>query len=703
MTSLLDTLHLRPHRVARGHDLARLPISLNLGAISVAEGIRAALSVAVLVALNEWLAWPPMAEAALGALFTCLCDAGGTVRERAPPLLTFGLLGAVLTAGLGLARGEGFALIVPLASLVIFLNSFVRIYGQSAQQVGNLLSVVAVLGLDRAVEPKQALVLALAFWGGNLWALLLTLVIWRVRPYRPARRAVAEAYRRLALMTGDLRRLALHEQAQDAQWESHSRAHRRAVREAIETARSAVLATVRARGPARGYAALGLIRLEAADQIFAALIALSDLLEQPCEPVPRAAICRALRRLQPLLLVIAQLLVPGEADTRGRIERSIAAIEAERAFLPADQPLSLVLEALIDRLRIAANMTTAASDPVSGTLPQEAARAGLWDRLSGPVKANLNWRSAPLRHALRAALIAAVAIGFTVIWYGPYERWLTITMVVTMQPYFAATLTRALERIGGTVLGGFLASGIAVVCHTPLAIAVALFPLAVIALSVRAVSFGLFMTALTPLIVLLSGLSRPETSELTIALMRALFTLAGGGLAVLGCLFLWPSWEPETRLAGEARAAIRAHGGFARAVLSVPLGEAEPAAVLPARRAAGLASNNLEASLQRALLEPAHAGQARLEAAMLIDAALRRMAGRLTAMQFDPTLARTLDPALWRRWRDWIDSSAQALARGAELSRRPGLPPSAGEAGEALSRIARQIEMMGLVMERLRA
>ena len=46
------------------------------------------------------------------------------------------------------------------------------------------------------------------------------------------------------------------------------------------------------------------------------------------------------------------------------------------------------------------------------------------------------------------------------IWYGPYAHWLTITLIVTMQPYFAVTFARALERIGGTVLGGLIAAAL---------------------------------------------------------------------------------------------------------------------------------------------------------------------------------------------------------------------------------------------------
>jgi len=74
---------------------------------------------------------------------------------------------------------------------LIFCTSFARISGQSALQVGNLLTVVAVLAMDRRLDLdetglQEAGILALAFLDGSLWALLLTTVIWRlIRSARP--------------------------------------------------------------------------------------------------------------------------------------------------------------------------------------------------------------------------------------------------------------------------------------------------------------------------------------------------------------------------------------------------------------------------------------------------------------------------------------------------------------------------------------
>ena len=271
---------MRPASLFSAPDLARLPIVVNARAISLSEGIRAGLSVAVIIALNQYLAFAPLREAALAALLTCICDPGGPIRRRVPVLLSFALIGAAVTAGFGLLRDFGPAVALPLGVFGLFCSSFVRIYGQAPQQVGALLSTVQILSLDYP-NPSltEAGILAAAFVAGALWAILLTMVIWRIYPFLPARRAVAEAYRKLSDLVRDLHTLLRMRAISDAAWEAHARIHRRAAREAIEAARTAVMDTLRSRGAASNRAAQAVIRLETADQIFGGLIALSDLLE----------------------------------------------------------------------------------------------------------------------------------------------------------------------------------------------------------------------------------------------------------------------------------------------------------------------------------------------------------------------------------------------------------------------------------------
>ncbi len=673
-------------------DLARLPIAIDLRAISLSEGMRAALSIAFIVTADQWLHWPPLLEAALGALLTCLGDSGGPFRRRLPALIAFAVIGAALTIGFGLLRAGGLVVSVPFACLGVFALSFARIWGQASLQVGNLLVVVLVLALDEPRPLQEVALLGGVFAAGCLWAVLLTMVIWRIYPFRPARQAVSDAYRSTARLVADLLGL-VQSKADAAAWEAHARGHRRAVRDTIERARTAVQDTLRVRGQASQRAMQALLRIEAVDQLFGALIALSDVLEANRDPEVQRAAERLLRLLRPILLVFSQAIVaddPGHSrrspmQRLGKIGPTLDAMLAATAHVPV---LAGVADAIVERLRISATLTAPAGW-APGALPDTPPADTWMDRVVTPLRANLQWQSAIFRHALRAAVVAAPALVFTLGTPGRYHHWLTITLILTMQPFYALTWQRALERIGGTVLGGLLAAVIALVCTTPLAIASALFPLAVAAFTVRSVNYGAFISLLTPLVVLLTEFSQPGTGELYIAGLRALYTLAGGALAVLGCLVLWPSWEPD-RLRRELRTAITAHAAFAEAELDCLLGKGDPGAVDRARRAAGLASNNLETSISRALNEPRRTQRKELQAALVVDAALRRMAGRLSALQLDPHHADGIGPEALQSWRDWISRALAALAGGVRLS----APRPTGRAPDALLRIARQIELL---------
>jgi hypothetical protein len=315
-----------------GADLSRLPLGLDLHAISIAEGVRAAAACGVLILADEWLHWPPLVYAAIAANTACFCDPGGPIKSRIVTLLCFSLLGGLLWGAFGLLTGTGPLVFVPLAALAFFCNAFVRVWGPSAQTVGNFLSVVVILGLDRPLTLHQALAASVMFAAGGFWATILTAILWRVHQYRPAREAVAEVWRDLAALTGDLRQLTRRERIETAEWDDHARAHRRALRLAIEYARGLIMDLMSGRGPPSLRGSQALLRLEAGDQLFGALIALTDLVEE-ASPARRQRIHAFLRVLQPLLMTLARLIardIPAEKMRMGKIIDRLSAMARGR-------------------------------------------------------------------------------------------------------------------------------------------------------------------------------------------------------------------------------------------------------------------------------------------------------------------------------------------------------------------------------------
>lgn len=681
-------------------DFSRLPIGLDLRAISIAEGLRAGLSSAALVGLSDVLGEPALMQAALAALFTCMCDPGGPVRRRIPALLAFTATGTAALLTGGVLRGFGYSAI-PLAVFLVFILSLLRIYGQAAQQVGNLTTVVLFLALDRPwPDTPTALRAALLFAAGSLWAVLLTLVMWRLHPYRPSRRAVAEIFRALARLTADLHTWLARRG--EAEFDAHLRLHRRDVRETIEGARLIVLDTLRQRGAQSFRAAQSVLRLEAAEQIFGALIALEDRIEDE-DAAPLIPLCRRLLRLlAPLFARLAAHILEDRTTPPPSIRRALPLLRRLALSLPPAEPLQHLLLVILNRLEVVITV----SEPLtvrSETTPFPA--PNLRTRLLDPLRANLSWASLPLRHATRAGLVTLPALLITFRSEGSYQHWLTITLVLTLQPYFALTMERAIQRIVGTVIGGFLATLLALLCRRPWEMALAIFPLSVAALSVRVASFGLYITLLTPLVVLLSELGHQGTTGTEIALIRAVYTLIGGGLALVSVLLLWPSFEPG-RLADELAAALRAHALYARAAFDRHLGRISGQEAEEARRRAGIASNNLEAALARALHEPKRSEDTlHLDIALAVDAALRRLAGRLAALELEGGAegeGAPPGPLPLEAWREWVSGALETLAedRRAALPPPPKPPVGGGTLDALLTRLERQIHLIAGALAR---
>lgn len=651
-------------------DLARLPLVYDLRRIDLAEGLRAAVAIASVLLLGFWVHWAPLEEAGLGALFACTADPGGRGRVRLTWGVAFALAGGATTVLFGWLASAPVWVSAPVAALAVGGLALLRVYGQAAGLFVSMVTITLVIALGLPGDPWER---GGGFVLGAFWALALGLVVWRLRPFDPQRRAVARAWQALAALVRDLHDLLRLPGPGAERWEAHARAHRRAVRTAIEAARGVGLETARRRGPAPAARA-SVIRLEAADQIFGGLIALSDLME--AAPAESQAAARLLRVLRPLCVVLAQAALEGRRVRLARITRAIEMI----AMVGHDLPDSAApaVTCIAQNLRIAANLAAP-----QGFIPEgeRVAEGGWRERVLGPLRASLDLQAPTARHALRAMVVSLPAFVLTGAFPTVYGHWLTITLVMTLQPFTLMTWQRAIERTLGTAGGVVLAAAISLAAPGPLGIALICFPLAIACFALRPAGYGLMVVFLTPLVVLLVELAVPGSSGLEIAGMRALYTLLGAALSVAGGVLLWPSREPA-RLAAQIDATLRAHAAWA---------EAGGAAIDPARRAAGRASGELEASLARALAEPGR-DPARLEAAMLADAALRRIGGRLSALHLHQAVYG--GAALPGDWQGWAAASLRALASASAP------PPPLVAADEQLARLGRQMALLGTALHR---
>jgi uncharacterized membrane protein YccC len=653
--------------------------------LNPAEGLRSGLAIASVLILAEWVHAPGLVWAALAAWLACLVDPGGPLWGRLVAQGGFAVAGAVISAGVGLLVA-----VLPTPVMVlfgaagIFAFAMLRALGAGGMQLGIMLSLVLVLALRAPLaDLREAAAVAALFMAGGLWAALLTAALWRIHPFQTARGAVAGCWRALGRLGDDLRGLLRRPECGPEDWISHAREHRRDVRLTLEDARSRVLADAAALRDAAWRLDPTWQRLGAAEQVFDALVALGDLLEQDDAPPTRAAAGRLLDALAPLLAGMAA----GAAANRAVDLAPRAELLAHAAAAPACAALRPIVARLLDGLDAAAALGGQAGwrDGAASTT------AGGWRA----IRAQLH-RGAPiLRHALRLAAAATAAFTLTLGWPVSHDYWLTIALLMTLQPDVATTLARAAERIGGTMAGATLGAVVALLLPSAMAMAIAVLILAVPTAAMRRVSPGIFIAGGSAVVVVVLQIDMPGQAEaLHIALQRALYTLAGGAFALVCAVVLWPDWA-AARLEATLRAALVASLRYAGLAMAQMLGEASEAATLEARRAVGQTSAEAEEVLQRALLEHARSRTAGLGAALGVDDWLRRAGGRIASLRLGVALT---DHVAAQAWRAWFDAAAAALEGGAnDLPPRPGV-----EAEPLLAEIGRQLDLASHALARLR-
>ena len=307
----------------------------------------------------------------------------------------------------------------------VFVAAFARAFGTSPMQVGNLLSVVLALTLrETGPRPDGAFWAGVTFLGGSLWAVLLTAVIWRVQPFRPARAAIAASLHAMSLLAADMRAMVERPDADDAVLGPPCPTHRRAVRDRLEAAREAVLATVRY---ARAGQRPGGTKLASAGSR-RPVVRRAYRGVRPARLVPRAA--ASARRPH----AAADRRRPARAGARGHGRYHPATPRAWNARSPpsrwsaqrpgrAGAPGSPAATARRPRGH---HRRAAARDALADARGRIACRSSR-TALARCDPRQPHRRSAVLRHALRTALVAIPGFAAVLIWPAPYLHWFNIT------------------------------------------------------------------------------------------------------------------------------------------------------------------------------------------------------------------------------------------------------------------------------------
>ncbi|MDB4906074.1 MAG: hypothetical protein JWO05_858 [Gemmatimonadetes bacterium] len=678
-----------------------------------AGGIRAAIATVTPLLLVSVL--PPGAAtwASLAGLNGALIDRGGPYRLRARTMAALAASSA-LAVMLGSIVAGHLVLSVIVTFAVALACGLARAWIDVGPGFGITTLVTYAIALAIPVTTGEAIYVRGAFiLAGGMWAMILAIFLWPLRPYRPVRLRVAECYRAIARYA-EAAAVPLADGEPYDPWQARS--YLVAVRAAIEAARASLALSRRGRAAESGRGERLLVLHEVSDQLFAHVIALLEEGDAPSDalsdaPSSSGAAAGTRRTLAAVLTGIAATLraiadaVESEVDlARIPVEWPVDALRA------CSRSLGEIVQRIADYAATASAIIASlnSGDPI----PAELGNIDVAEPPPEPVlfslAAVLRPSSVVLHHALRVAIVTTTAVLLTGVLQLNHGYWVTLTAVVILQPFAATTRQKALQRVIGTILGGMVAAGLSALFHSPIAVLVLVAIFTMLCVALLPLNYGAYAVFGTPAFVLLAEAS---AGDWHLARLRILNTLLGGALALVGAQLLWPG-EERNRLPELAAAAIRANREFLQRAIALVAdrGSGDLGILRDARRGVAVAALDAEDSFQRLVSE--HRGPPEsLEPMMAILVYTRRLAGSTAAFALSATGATRPSEASLAPFAHASSEVLEDLAQSVLTGSAPRPFPAAGSipmpgAGQGqvvhqrVTRLARQLALMHDAVDR---
>jgi YccS/YhfK family integral membrane protein len=300
------------------------------------------------------------------------------------------------------------------------------------------------------------------------------------------------------------------------------------------------------------------------------------------------ATVRAIDDLEAAVAYVETATAPPSDDSERRSRRALRALATNLGAMHLE--ISGVLQN--DRQRMPADTTLQDIQP--RTLGQ------FRDRLL----AQLTLRAPLMRHALRLSLALTAGYALMVLTGDSYGFWILLTIVFVCQPQYGATLTRLLERIGGTLLGLVIGWALLRLFPDPLTQSAFVVAAAVLFFIFRSTRYTVATAGIT-IFVLLSFNQVGDGYGLIVP--RLVDTLAGSLIAVIAVWLVLPCWN-SLRLPSLAADALRTQARYFSEVMAQygVAGRHDNLAYRIARRDAHNADAALSSALTAAFKEPAY-------------------------------------------------------------------------------------------------
>ncbi len=551
----------------------------------------------------------------LAALYFVLGDVGGLYQTRVKTLVAI-ILACTLSLFIGTLIPSIAWIEVVWALIWLFGVGYISIYGHPGVMTGIISGLFFLFALNLPdgdfLVGIQRVLIALV---GGLWAMVLCLGIWPIKPYQPLRKSVALCYQAIAEYI----------QSFSPQPNFQSRLEQAVhLNTTLQKAREALIINRIGR---LGRSPIGdgvVLLIQDADRLSTAVITLSEYVVHHNFPqfiTVSILINDALNELSNITQNIAKIIVnkPATIDL-GNLERLTQAIAQQKQLqrntiqkiedypsLVAIDRLIVILEKLNKTLYSTAEIAQTLQNNrlkhqnskslIAGKEPEILSNNKQNNRFN-LLQDNFTLDSAYFRHGLRLGLATATGVAICRFAEIPMVFWVSITILLVLQIDIGSTTQRFWHRIIGTVLGAIFTSILLEFINNS-AVLEALSVLSIsIAFCLLRYHYAIAVFFISIFAMILSVLDDPISSW-ELAMMRVLSTLLGAGLAFIAAFFLWRNREHQELSENLAHSVIACREYF-HSVMAVYLETAEyyPLTLTQKQQQNQLAYCNAQAAFQ---------------------------------------------------------------------------------------------------------
>jgi len=527
------------------------------------DGIRMTIGIALpAIVLSYFNLLAAGIVASLGAMCTSMPDTPGPIHQRRNAMMVCVSVASIVVLLTGFAAPHPVLLGLCIFSFCFFF-SMLGVYGARVNSIGVSALIVMVLNIDRPQDGHHVLLNAAFICAGGIWYMLLSLLLYSIRPYKLAQQALGDCI----LATANYLRVRASFYDKQVDYENVYRQifeqqiavheNQNLVRELLFKSRDIVKESTNT------GRTLVMIFLDIVD-LFERIMTSHQDYEALHHYFNDSDI---LMRFKKLLLELAEDLDDiGLSVKSGRIS-----VEPSSLRLRVKE-LKEYFESFRDKKRTAENIEgfislrhilngiqdvaeriytlhqyTAYNKKISKKFISSLDYAKFithQDRDPKLLKDNLTLKSNTFRHALRLS-IATIA-GYIISKFFPlgHSYWILLTIIVILKPAYSLTKKRNYERLLGTLSGATIGFVILYFVEDKTTLLVIMLLLMVGTYSFLRLNYMVAVIMMTPYILVLLHLIS-NTKFQTILGDRVIDTIIGSGIAFLTNFLLVPTWEHE--------------------------------------------------------------------------------------------------------------------------------------------------------------